>query len=260
MSLNLSQIYVRYPDYRDAAEVALDYHRKHAPETSFVVTATGSPWLAVCSGDNGTPPELAQLLSRALEAQALWYGLAGHTLAYRLLRWNLGTETERILEPAEIFSAEGASVLPAYKDVEDELYRRLRSLEVPAAYAYLFVEEIGVSGGDPGEPDAATVRRGDLESFRHRVPRRGEDRARTLFDLYKEGEQAVYENLRLHGGYDEGRARQLFKVLEGICRRRTLPPDWAVRFLVTTPGDPGLGEKLARAHAAGRWPFEWVVA
>ena len=260
MSLNLSQLFVRYPDPKDAAEVVLDHHLKRAPETSFVVTATGSPWLSICSGDNGAPPELGQLLSRALEAQAVWYGLAGHTLAYRVLRWNLGKEVERVLEPAEIFSPDGPPKLPAYRDVEDELYRKLRALEIPAAYAFLFVEEIGVSGGDPGQPDAATVRRGGIEAFRHRVPRRGEDRARTLFDLYKEGEQVVYENLRLHGAYDEARARQLFQTLEAICRRRTLPPEWAVRFLVTAPGDPGLGERLAEAHRAGRYSFEWAVA
>lgn len=260
MSLNLSQLYVRYPEPRDAAEVLLDYHQKRAPETSFVVTSTGSPWLSICSADNGAPPEIGPLLSRALEAQAVWYGLAGHTLAYRVLRWHLGRETERLLEPAEIFSPEGASILPAYRDVEDELYRRLRDLGIPAEYVYLFVEEVGVSGGDPGTPDAATVRRGGIETFRHRVPRRGEDRARTLYDLYKEGEQAVYENLRLHGAFEEARARQLFKTLEAICRRRSLPPEWVVRFLATTPGDPGLGEKLAEAHRTGRYGFEWVAA
>lgn len=260
MSLNLSQAFVRYPDAKDAADVLLDFHAKRAPEASFVVTSTGSPWLSVHASDNGAAPELAQALSRALEAQAVWYGLAGHTLAYRLLRWNLGTETERTLVPAEIFSPEGAAMLPAYRDVEEELYRTLRSIGIPTPYIYLFVEEIGVSGGDPGTPDAATVRGGGIEAFRHRVPRRREEHARTLYDLYKEGEQVVYENLRLHGAYDEARAKQLFKTLEAICRRRALPPDWTVRFLATTPGDPALGAKLAEAHRAGRWPFEWTVA
>ncbi|HYE97986.1 MAG TPA: hypothetical protein VEJ18_03700, partial [Planctomycetota bacterium] len=116
MSLNLSQLYVRYPEPKDAAEVLLDYHQTRAPESSFVVTSTGSPWLSVCSADNGMPPDLGPLLSRALEAHAVWYGLAGHTLAYRLLRWHLGRETERVLVPEEIFSAEGARILPAYRD------------------------------------------------------------------------------------------------------------------------------------------------
>jgi hypothetical protein len=260
VSLNLSQLYVRYPDARDAAEVVLDYHQKRAPEGSFVVTSTGSGWLSICSADNAAPPELAQALSRALEAQAVWYGLAGHALAYRLLRWHLGRETERQLEPPEIFSAEGPSVMPAYRDVEEELYRKLRSLEIPAPYVCLFVEEIGVAGGDPGEPDAATVRDGGAALFRHRVPRRDKDQVRTLFDLYKEGEQVVYENLRLQGTYDDARARQLFKTLEAICRRRTLPDGWSVRFLATTAGSPGLAAKLAEAHRAGRYGFEWAVA
>ncbi|HEX7896981.1 MAG TPA: hypothetical protein VF950_04440 [Planctomycetota bacterium] len=260
MSINLNQIFVRYPDPKDAAELLADFQKKKMPGHSFVVARAGEGWLAVVGGDNTVPPDVAPLLSRALEAQAVWFGLAGNTLAYRLLRYDLGREVERALEPQEIFTPEGPLILPAYKDVEDDLYRKLRSYGIPREYIYLFVEELGVSGGTAGEPDAAAARPGGLELFRHRVPRRGTDGVRTLFDLYKEGDQRVYESLTLHGGYEESRALQLMRTLAGICRRRTLPGDWKVRFQVGSPKEPATAAQVLELHAKGRHPFEMEAA
>ncbi len=255
MSLNLNQIFVRYPDPKDAAELLRDARREEA----FVVAKTGGPWLAVLGGGNTLAQELAPLLSRALEAQALWFGLAGHTLAYRLVRYELGKEVERIAEPAELFTPDGPLILPVYKDVERELHQKLRALGVPADYVYLFAEEVGAAGGAAGEPDAATVRQGAMEAFRHRVPRRGEDGVRTQFDLHKEGEQRVYESLTLHGGWDEERGRGLLRTLAAIRRRRAVPPDWTLRFLLSSPKAPDTALQLLKLHAAGKHDFEMGV-
>lgn len=256
MSLNLNQVFVRYPDPKDAAELLLDFHRRKGPSLSFVVARAGGGWLAVLGADNTLPQEIGPLLSRALEAQALWYGLAGSSLAYRLLRWEHGREVERTLEPAELFTPDGPLLLPAYKDVEVELHKRLLAMGIPSDYVYLFAEEVGVAGGDPGTPDAAAVRNGGVELFRHRVPRRGDPGVRTLFDVFQEGEQKVYEHLTLHGEYEEGRAKELLRTLQSICRRRSLPPDWTVRFQAESPKLPATAEKLLALHAAGRHPFE----
>jgi hypothetical protein len=256
MSINLNQIFVRYPDPKDAAEILLDYQRRILPTQTFMVVHTGSPWLAVIGGDNTLPQEVAPLLSRALEAQTIWFGLAGHALAYRMIRHDLGREVERVLEPAEYFTPDGPLILPAYKDVESDLYRRLRGLAVPPEYVYLFAEEVGVSGGDPGTPDAAAVRRGTAEPFRHRVPRRGDDGVRTLFDLHKEGDQRVYETLEVLGEWDEERGRELLQTLGAICARRSLPPGWAVRFQLSSPKSPDTAVELLRLHAKGRHAFE----
>jgi hypothetical protein len=256
MSINVSQIFVRYPDEEDAAEILADYQRARRGSPSFIVARTPTPWLAVSAGDNAPAPEAAQILSRALEAAAVWYGLAGNTLAYRLLRWEHGRELERVQEPPEIFDPSAAPILPAYRDVEEELYRRLRSAGLPGEYVYLFAEEIGVSGGATGNADAAAIREGAIERFRHRVPRRGADAVRTLFDLYKEGEQTVTEMLHLHGEFEAARAEQLLRTLEAVCRRRALPAGWKVRFLAGSARDPKLGARLAEAHARGRFSFE----
>lgn len=260
MSINLNQIFVRYPDPKDAAELLADFQKKKAPSQSFVVAKAGGGWLAVLGGDNTLPPEIAPLLSRALEAQAVWFGLAGNTLAYRLLRYDLGREVERLMEPGEIFTPEGPRILPMYKDVEDELYKKLRALGIPKEYVYLFVEELGVSGGTAGEPDAAAARPGGLETFRHRVPRRGAEGVRTLFDLYKEGDQRVYETLTLHGSYEETRAAGLLRTLGSICRRRSLPGGWSVRFQVGSPKDPTTAAQVLALHAKGKHAFEMEAA
>jgi hypothetical protein len=256
MSLNLSQIYVRYPDPKDAAELLRDYLAKAGDAAGGVAVATGSPWLALCGSGNSLPPEAAQLLSRALEAQSVWFGLAGGSLAYRLLRWELGREVEQVRVPAEIFAEVAFDKMPEYRDVEEELYRKLRALGIPADYVYLFIEEIGVAGGEAGVPDAAAARGGEVGPFRHRVPRRGEDRPRTLYDLYREGEQSVTETLRLQGPWDEARARALLSVLEAAKRRRSLPDGWTLRYEASAPGDPGLIERLAALHAKGRYGYE----
>ena len=259
MSINVSQIFVRYPDEKDAGEVLAAYLAGGGERPpSFIVVRTPGPWLAALSADNAPAPEAAQLLSRALEATALWYGLAGNTLAYRLIRYAWGREVERIQEPPEIFEPGASFALPEYRDVEEILYRKLRAEGIPADYVYLFAEEVGAGGGgrEAARTDAAVVRAGRIEPFVHRVPRRGMDAVRTLFDLYREGEQVVYEMLHLQGAFDEGRAQQLLRTLEGVCRRRTLPPGWKVRYLAGSARDPELGRRLAAAHARGRFSFE----
>jgi hypothetical protein len=256
VSINVSQIFVRYPDEKDAAGILAELQKKTPGGPSSIVVRTPSPWLAISAADNAPAPEPARTLSRALEASGIWYGLAGNTLAYRMIRYELGRETSKILVPEEIFQPEAASVLPMYRDVEQELHRRLLEAGIPAEYIYLFIEEIGISGKDGEKEDAAAVRGGRFEPFRHRVPRRGSEGVRTLFDLYKEGEETVYEMLHLHGAFDESRAEHLFRTLEGVCRRRSLPAGWKVTFLAGSVRDPELGRQLATAHSRGRYSFD----
>jgi hypothetical protein len=251
VSINVSQIFVRYPDEKDAAALLAS-----RGGTSTLVARTGTPWLAVCSADNAPAPDTARHLSRALEAASVWFGLAGNALAYRLIRYDLGREVEKVLEPPEIFQPDPSAQMPAYRDVEAELYGKLRALGIPPEYIYLFMEEIGVSGGDPGRTDAAVVRNGSAENFVHRVPRRSVDAVRTLFDHHKEGEQTVYESLRLQGGFDSVRAKQLLQTLDQMCRRRSLPAGWKLRFVMDPEPDPDFAMRLLAVHAAGKFPYE----
>jgi hypothetical protein len=256
VSINISQIFVRYPDEKDAAALLASRQDRAAGAPSFLVARTGTPWLAVCSGDNTPSPDTARHLSRALEGTSLWFGLAGNALAYRLIRYDLGREAEKVLEPPEIFQTEAAPQMPAYRDVEAELYAKLRAAGIPQEYIYLFMEEIGVSGGDPGRTDAVVVRNGGVENFVHRVPRRSLDAVRTLFDHHKEGEQTVYESIRLQGAFDNARAKQLLQTLEQMCRRRSLPPGWKVRFVLDPEPDANFVMRLMAVHAAAKFTYE----
>ena len=256
MSINVSQIFVRYPDEKDAAALLASRQDRAPGAPSFLVARTGTPWLAVCSGDNTPSPDTARHLSRALEGTSLWFGLAGNALAYRLIRYDLGREAEKVLEPPEIFQTDGAKQMPSYRDVESELYAKLRALGIPQEYIYLFMEEIGVSGGDPGRTDACVIRNGSVENFVHRVPRRSVDGVRTLFDHHKEGEQTVYESIRLQGAFDNARAKLLLQTLDQMCKRRSLPPGWKVRYVIDPEFDPTFVMKLLAVHAAGKFTFE----
>ena len=259
MSINISQIFVRYPDEKDVAALLAAQQDRTPGSPSFLVARTGTPWLAVFSGDNAPSPDKAKHLSRALEGVAIWFGLAGNALAYRIIRYDLGRETEKILEPAEIFGGEAAtSMMPAYKDVESELYQRLRGLGIPQEYVYLFMEEVGVSGGTPGTTDAVVVRAGTVEQFVHRVPRRSVDAVRTMYDHHKEAEQTVYEAIRIQGTFDHGRARKLLQTLEAMCKRRSLLPGWKVKFRLEPELDPDFVMRILAIHAASRFSYDFT--
>jgi hypothetical protein len=256
VSINISQIFVRYPDEKDAAALLASRQDRGPGAPSFLVARMGTPWLAVVSGDNAPAPETARHLSRALEASSVWFGLAGNSLAYRFIRCELGRETEKVLEPPEIFQSDAASQMPAYRDVEAELYAKLRALGIPQEYVYLFMEEIGVSGGDPGLTNAVVVRNGTAMNFVHRVPKRSVDAVRTLFDRHNDEQQTVFESLRLQGSFENGRARQLLQTLEQICRRRSLPSGWKLRYELSGGVDPDFAMRLLAVHAAGKFAYE----
>src|SRR5262249_33417753 len=160
------------------------------------------------------------------------------------------------LEPPEIFQADASQLMPAYRDVEAELYGKLRGFGIPLEYIYLFMEEIGVSGGDPGKTDAAVVRSGTVENFVHRVPRRSLDAVRTLFDHHKDGEQTGDESIRLQGAFDNSRAKQLLQTLDQICKRRSLPQGWKIRYVIDPGVDPDFVMRLLAVHAAGKFVYE----
>jgi hypothetical protein len=256
VSINVSQIYVRYPDEKDVASLLAGRQDRTPGSPSALVARTGTAWLAVFSGDNAPSPETARHLSRALEGAVLWFGLAGHALASRFIRYDLGKETEKTLEPPEIFQGEPATVMPAYRDVEQELYFKVRGLGIPSEYIYLFMEEIGVSGGSPGTTDAVVVRNGTVEQFVHRVPRRSVDEVRTLYDHHKEGEQTVFETLRLQGAFEHGRARQLLQTLEAMTKRRRLPPGWKIKYRLEPELDPDFVMRLVAVFAAGKYSYD----
>ena len=256
MSINISQIFVRYPDEKDVAALLASRQDRAPGSPSFLVARTGTPWLAVCSGDNAPSHDTARHLSRALEGTAVWFGLAGNALASRFIRYHLGTEAEKSLEPPEIFQTEPATVMPAYRDVERELYAKLRELGIPQEYVYLFMEEIGVSGGNPGSTDAVVIRGGNVEQFVHRVPRRSVDEARTLYDHHKEGDQTVIETLRLQGAFDHSRARQLLLTLEAMAKRRRLPPGWKLKYRLEPELDPDFIMRLVAVFAAGKYSYD----
>jgi len=256
VSINISQIFVRYPDEKDVAALLAARQDRAPGAPSALVARTGTAWLAVCAGDNAPSPETARHLSRALEGTVVWFGLAGNALASRYIRFALGNEAEKSLEPPEIFQSEPTTLMPAYRDVEQELYVKLRGLGIPQEYVYLFMEEIGVSGGHPGSTDAVVVRNGTVEQFVHRVPRRSVDEVRTLYDHHKEGEQTVFETLRLQGAFEHGRARQLLQTLEAIARRRRLPPGWKLKFRLEPELDPDFLMRLVAVFAAGKYSYD----
>ena len=225
-----------------------------------MVCRTPGPWLAVCSGDDAPSPDAARLLSRALEAPAIWFGLAGNALAYHLVQYDLGRQVRQTLQPPEIFSTEGGTaLLPEYHDVEQELHGILLEKGIPSDYAYLFFREIGIEGGKAGSPDALIVRNGVTEAFVHRVPSRPAGEVRTLFDDYREAEQTVGDTIRLQGSYDAARGDNLLRTLDRIIRRRSLPPGWKTQVLLLPAEGPDLALRLKRAHA-GKYSYDLDVA
>jgi len=220
-----------------------------------VCVPTGAGWVGLYAAGNTSPPELAEHVSRALEAHAIWYGLSARALAFRHRRYHLGRLTEDALVPQELFATGDDFKLPAYGDVEQELHDRLKR-DIPEPYVFAFAEEFGASAR--GEPDAVVValapwsERGvSREPFAHRLARRPPG-VRTLWDEFDEDAKTVTDGVVLRGTYDEGRATSWLHLLQKLVVRRSVPDGWSARFRLESPAGAALGEPVLALHATKR--------
>ncbi len=269
VTLNLSQVFVRYPSVDDAASTLIKFFSSRATAEQdvpqHILLKTPTPWIAVHAWGNNAAPEAAEYLSRVLEAQAVWFGLAGRVLAYRLRHYQHGRKTDEAQSPPEIFGAPEPFALPAYVDAERDLLAKLGDL--PANYVYLRADEIGM---DPdGEPDAIALlaapwkEKGfDSKRFRHRPPR-ATSGIRTLFDRQDSEKQVVADEVVLRGTWDEERGRGLLALLESMAKRRAIPAGWKYVYVLSSAAGPALlkplGELFAREKQTRQWSYELAI-
>jgi len=262
VSLNLSHVFVRYPDVKGVGQALEPWLAARLKSQSdlprHVCVPTGSPWIGVFATGNASPVELAEHLSRALEAHALWFGLSGRALAYRFRRLQHGRTLDDTLVPPELFARDDVFRLPPYPDAEEELALRLRKEGVPDAYVFAMAEEFGASAR--GEPDAVVVAPApwsesglQQEPFAHRMPKRPPG-TRTLFERFDEEKTTVADSVVLRGTFDEERARALLFTLQRMTLRRTVQPGWTVRYELESPQGPALLEPVAALYAKERGP------
>jgi hypothetical protein len=267
VSLNIAHAFVRYPDIAGAAATASAYIaaavKERGASLRIVLVATPDKWIGVYAEGNNSAPGIAQYLSRALEADAFWFGLAARSLAYRVQRFKLGKRVEETTEPAGLFGPEGPGVLPVYPDAEQEVYARLGQAGIPEAYRFLHAEELGAKA--KGVHDAVQIRvtpdGNDEQPFAHRVAA-GQTGIRTLFDRFDEGASVVEDDLVVRGTFDADRGRALFATLRKIHARKRAPEGWTFRHAVESPEGPALLDPLLALYAeerkASRAPFELV--
>ena len=263
MSLNLAHAFVRYPDIAGAASTAASYFaaadKERGAGVRIVLVATPGPWIGIYAEGNNSAPGIAQYLSRALEAEAFWFGLAGRSLAFRIQRFKLGKRVEETTEPAGLFGPEGPGKLPLYPDAEQEVFTRLGQAGIPEAYRFLHAEELGARPSGP--TDAVQIRVGpegtDEQPFAHRAPAVGPG-IRTLFDRFNEEASVVEDDLVVRGKHDPERARELFKTLRKIHGRKRPPAGWTFRFAVESPEGPALLDPLVAQFAGERAGFDLV--
>jgi len=267
VSLNLAHAFVRYPDIAGAASTAAGYFSAGAKELGssvrIVLVASPGNWIGIYSEGNNSAPGIAQYLSRALEADAFWFGLAGRSLAFRIQRFKLGKRVEETTEPAGLFGPDGPGVLPAYPDAEQEVFTRLDKAGIAEPYRFLHAEELGAKAS--GDPDAVQIRvtadGTEEQPFAHRVPARSAS-LRALFDRFDEAASIVEDDLVVRGSFNPERARALFETLRRIHARKRPPAGWSFRFAVESPEGAALLDPLLALHAeerkAGRGTFELV--
>jgi hypothetical protein len=267
VSLNLAQAFVRYPDITGAASTAASYLTSSVKERRaslrVVMAAAPGGWIGVYTEGNNSAPEFAQYLSRALEADSVWFGLAGRSLAYRIQRFKLGKRVEETTQPADLFGPGGPGVLSLYPDAEQEVFSRLGQAGIPEGYRFLHAEELGIK--PLGTPDAVQIRvtadGTEEQPFAHRAPNPTPG-IRTIFDRFDEAASIVEDDLLVRGAYDGERARALFGTLRRVHARKRPPTGWTFRFAVESPeGAPLLDPLLAQygdEKKAGRAPFVLV--
>lgn len=268
MSLNLAHAFVRYPDVLGVSSTVSGYLTSSIVERGsnhrLVLVAIPGGWIGAYAEGNNLGPGLAQFLSRALEAESIWFGLAGRSLAYRIQRFKLGKRVEEETEPAGLFGPEGPSRLPLYPDAEERVFARLGEAGIPEAYRFLHAEELGVRPSGPH--DAVQIRVGpegvEEQPFAHRPPAAAFAGLRTLFDRVDEATSVVEDDLIVRGSHDAERGRALFATLGKIQARRLPPPGFTFRFAVESPDGPALLDPLltqyAQERAAGRAPFDLI--
>lgn len=254
----MAHVFVRYPDVEQAAQTARGFLGASAPAPGEVpfhcLVRTGGPWIGIYARGNSASPALAQHLSRALEAEALWFGLAGRSLAYRIHRYRHGRRIEERTDPADLFGEGGPRPMPAYPDAEQEVFGWLDRSGVPAAYRFLHAEELGAQAS--GTPDAVMIKpaSGGLEEhpFAHRPPARPGSGIRSMFDRFDEEQSIVEDEIVVRGGFDPERARGLFATLQRILARRTVPEGWTFRYVLESPEGAALLDPLFALYAEER--------
>ncbi len=260
VSLNLAQVFVRYPDVKGAAQAVEAYLAARLPTRPelprHVCVATGTPWIGIFAAGNESHHDLAESVSRSLEAHAIWFGLSGRALAYRYRKFHLGRGTEDAVVPSELFGREQAFTLPAYADAENELYDRLKRDGIPEPYIFAMAEELGAGRGDTN--DAVVVAAApwsetgvQMEAFTHRLPKRPPG-VRTLFDQLDEERTTIADAVLVRGTYDEARARTLFLTLQRMLLRRTIPSGWTVRYELESPHGSALIDPILALFARER--------
>ncbi len=273
MSLNLAQVFVRYPELEGVRQALQPWMaarlRARIEVPRLIAAETGGPWIAVYAGGDNPPPELAQHLSRSLEAEALWFGVAGRLLAYRRQVWRHGRRISEETAPPEIFGLAADRVpLPTYPDAEREVFEWLDGMGIPPAHRFLGSAELGASPDSPDRapnafllgPAADSPDGLDEREFHFRTPRREEAAVRTLFDRF-DGEHAwVEDDVALRGTYEAQRARRLLTLLQAMSLRRTLPRGWAMRYRLESRSGPELLGPIAALHhdeaEARGWTYE----
>ncbi len=267
MSLNISHAFVRYPDIHGAASTAAGYLAAEAKERGsgprHILVAAGA-WFGIYAEGNSTAPGLAQHLSRALEAESLWFGLAGRSLAYRIQRYKLGKRVEERTEPAGLFGTEGTAPMPIYPDAEADVFGWLGRAAIPEAYRFLHAEELGARASGP--TDAVQIRIGpegaEEQPFAHRPPGIASPGIRTLFDRVDEAASLVEDEVIIRGIFDRDRGLALFATLQKMAARRRPPAGWSFRYVLQSPEGAALLDPITELYGserrAGRARFDMV--
>ena len=267
MSLNLAHAFVRYPEIAGAASTAAGFLAAEAKERGqgprHILVATG-PWIGVYAEGNNTAPGLAQHLSRALEAESLWFGLAGRSLAYRVQRYKLGKRVEERTEPAGLFGSEGAGPMPLYPDAEADVFEWLGKAAIPEAYRFLHAEELGARPSGPA--DSVQIRVGpegaEEQPFAHRPPAIATPGIRTLFDRVDEAASMVEDDVIVRGVYDRDRALALLGTIQKMGGRRRPPTGWSFRYVLQSPEGATLLDPVSEVYRierqTGRVSFDLV--
>ncbi|HEY3226446.1 MAG TPA: hypothetical protein VGK61_05590 [Planctomycetota bacterium] len=258
MSLNLAHAFVRYPEVAAAASTAAGYLAAEAKERGqgprHILVASPGPWIGVYAEGNSTAPGLAQHLSRALEAESLWFGLAGRSLAYRVQRYKHGKRMEERTEPAGLFGSEGAGPMPLYPDAEAEVFDWLGKAGIPEAYRFLHSEELGAKSSGPA--DSVQIRVGpegaEEQPFAHRAPAIAAPGIRTLFDRVNEAASMVEDDVIVRGVFDRDRAAALLGTLQKMAGRRRPPTGWSFRYVLQSPEGAALLDPITELYGSER--------
>ena len=233
MGLNLSGIYLRMPDLDAFFKSVGPLWSKHIQGDQDsgrrqLLILLRQPWIALVDSKPNLPMSMAMELSQITEGEAVWYEISSTCLSASLVRAINGETVLKsiIPEPSD------PDLLPRFADAEYEGWSFLKKAGVPPEVRFLRVRDIeaGPPRGNAKADRVLLERAAPGQEVGHgyllhkiKSPRGEDDGPPVEYSLFKKDSKLLIDLYVVPEMLEAHTVDHLFRVLDGIARRKPRP-------------------------------------